>query len=134
MQINTRNAIAMLSLAIAFAIPAGLSAQSEEVKSNRVETRITVRVENGNWLDMRIYAVRQGGMYDRIGTVRSFTSREFKLPSWITASNAHIQLVAVPIGATQRYAAPPVMVSQGDVIEWKLANNLSLSNIFVRAG
>lgn len=130
--------IAALALVTAMALPANLFAQPEPtaVASNEVrinKARITVEVENGNWLDVRVYAVKENGAYDRIGTVTSFTSSTLELPKWMTSSMVQVQLVAVPIGSTQSYAAPPVLVSAGDVIEWKLANNLNLSSIVVRA-
>ncbi len=130
---RTAYTIASVAILVAVSLPADILAQNEDVPARVKDARITVHVDNGNWLDMRVYAVRNGNIYDRIGTVRSFTSREFELPSWVSASNAYVQLVVVPIGSRERYAAPPIMVSAGDVIEWKLMGNLKLSSIYVRA-
>ena len=131
---RTAHTIACVAILFALAFPAGVLAQNQDVPVREKEARITVHVDNGNFLDMRVYAVRNGNIYDRIGTVRSFTSREFELPSWVAASNSQVQLVVVPIGSRERYAAPPIMVSAGDVIEWKLMGNLKLSSIYVRSG
>ena len=130
---RTARTIAAVALVAAVALPTNLFAQSDATAETIKDSRITVQVENGHWLDVRVYAVEEGGAYDRIGTVTSFSSREFELPRWITSSATRIQLVAVPIGSTQRYAAPSVLVAAGDVIEWKLTNNLALSSIWVRA-
>ena len=123
-------ATAVLIVAVTF--PASLAAQQEARAEIRTKTRITVHVDNGHWLDVRVYAVKENGAYDRIGTVTSFTKSKLELPNWMTSSISQVQLVAIPIGSTQRYSAPPVIVSNGDIIEWKLANNLSLSSIWVR--
>ncbi len=125
--------IAAVALVAAVALPGNLFAQSEvKAAGIRLDEKVAVHVDNGHWLDVRVYAIRENGARDRIGTVTSFTSRKLELPSWMTTSISQIQLVADPIGSTQRYAAPPVLVSKGDTIEWKLTNNLALSNIWVR--
>jgi hypothetical protein len=124
--------IAAVALVAAAALPASLNAQSESSDVTSNETRVTVQVDNGNWLDMRLYVVVDGGAYDRIGTVTGFSKGKFEIPRQLTATNSPIQLVAAPIGSTERYAAQPVMVSVGDVVEWRLANNLAMSSIFVR--
>lgn len=125
--------IAAVALMTAAALPASLNAQSESSEVTASETGVTVQVDNGNWLDMRLYAVVEGGAYDRLGTVTGFSKAKFEIPRQLTATNGQIQLVAAPIGSTERYVAQPVMVSAGDVVEWKLANNLAMSSIFVRA-
>jgi len=129
-----RNMISAAALVAAAAIPSSLEAQSVDGADATEPNRIAVRVENLNWLDMRIYAVRQGGASWRIGTVTSNSTRELELPSWLSASNTEVRLVAAPIGSPQRYAAPPVIVSGGDVIELSLKNNLALSSVVLRAG
>lgn len=125
--------LSWIALVAATMLPSHLGAQSEVLQGSANQGTITVEVQNGNWLDMRVYAVRENGASDRIGTVTSFSSRKFELPRWLSGDNTEIKLVAVPIGANQRYASQPVIVSNGDVIEWNLGNNLSLSSIFVRA-
>jgi hypothetical protein len=119
-------------LLTAVAVPGQLSAQTDGEEGLASEATVTVLVENSNWLDMRVYAVRENGASDRIGTVTSFSSRKLELPKWLARDNIEVQLVAVPIGSTQRHASPPVIVSKGDVVEWQLQNNLALSSIFVR--
>ncbi len=122
-----------VALVAVMMLPSHLGAQSEVPKESSKWSTIAVQVQNGNWLDMRVYAVRESGASDRIGTVASFTSSKLEIPRWFSGKSTEIQLVAVPIGSNQRYAAQPVVVSEGDVIEWNLRNNLSLSSIFVHA-
>jgi hypothetical protein len=127
-------AIGAVGLAAAVVIPTRAYAQSEVQIGPDAAAPVTMYVDNGNWLDVRVYVVRSGNIYDRIGTVRAFTTKEFELPRWVTSYNNYLQLVVAPIGSRERYAAPPVMVSAGDIVEWKLGSNLSNSNISVRAG
>jgi len=126
--------VAAAALVVAVALPVSIAAQKEGADDTVMDSRVTVEVDNGNWLDVRVFAVRENGAYDRVGTVTSFSSEEFMLPRWVTASGGQIQLVAVPIGSRQSYASPPIFVNTGEVIEWKLTNNLALSSIFVRTG
>jgi hypothetical protein len=127
-------ALGAVALMAAVTLPAKLFAESVAAVDTIAVPRISVRVENGNWLDIRVYAVNESGAYDRLGTVTSFSSSTFQLPRWMSAANSQVQLVAVPIGSNRSYAAQPVLVSLGDVVEWRLANNLALSSIWVRAG
>jgi hypothetical protein len=122
------------ALTIASVIPPISHAQNETLIEPRNDAPVELHVNNGNWLDVRIYAVRAAGIYDRIGTVRSFTSKQFELPEWVTSTNRQLQLIVSPIGSRRRYAAPPVIVQAGDIVEWRLGTNLSNSTISVRAG
>ena len=130
---KTATTIAALALVTAMALPAQLLGQSEPAAVTNSDSRVTVNVENGNWLDVRVYALRENGAYSRIGTVTSFSKKSFELPRWVASSMVEVRLVAAPIGSTQIYAAPPVVVSAGDVIEMKVANNLDLSSVMVQA-
>lgn len=125
---------AAVALVAAIAAPASVLAQGGASEATATEKRITVQVNNGHWLDVRVYAVRENGASDKIGTVTSFSSRELELPHWFAPADTRLRLVAVPIGSTERHTSPSVIASGGDVIEWRLHNNLSLSNIFVRSG
>ncbi len=131
---NTAGTISAVALVAAVAFPGNLLAQSKDKDKPRLRAPVTIEVNNGNWLDVRVYAVRENGAYDRVGTVTAGSSSRFELPRWLTSHGMQIHLVAAPIGSTRRYRSPPVMVSVGDVIEWRLTNNLELSSISVRAG
>jgi hypothetical protein len=131
---NFPGTISAVALVAMVAFPGSLLAQSKDEDKSRLRAPVTIEVENGNWLDVRVYAVRENGAYDRVGTVTSGSFVRFELPRRLTSHGMQIHLIAAPIGSTRRYRSPPVMVSVGDVIEWKLTNNLALSSISVRAG
>ena len=58
--------IAAVALVAAATLPASLVAQAEATTDTKPEIQISVHVDNGNWLDMKVYAMRDGGVYHRI--------------------------------------------------------------------
>ena len=116
-----------LTVAALVAVPAAAQTAPEE----RSETpRTTVRVINDNWQDITVYAVRNG-YRRRLGTVTSFTSRVLTLPPTLLIPSDGLRLVADPIGRRGVYVTEPLVVNAGDVVEWRLRNNIRLSNIFI---
>lgn len=96
----------------------------------RGETRVTAQVTNNHWLDIRVVAVADGRQH-RLGTVTSFATDTFTLPVWFADVGHNTQLVAYPIGSRMRVATPVLLLVPGDVIEWRVENNLKLSNVAV---
>ncbi len=127
---NTRKfraAFLTLTVATLVALPAAAQTAAEE----RSETpRTTVRVINDNWNDITVYAVR-AGYHRRLGTVTSFTSRVLTLPPTLLTPSDELRLIADPIGRRGAYVSEPLLVSAGDVVEWRLLNNIRLSNVFI---
>ncbi len=133
---NTRKfraAFLTLTVAALVAVPA-LAAQtaSEETSETpaAVPERTTVRVVNDNWHDMTVYAVRSG-YRRRLGTVTSLSSSVFTLPPTFLVQSEELRLIANPIGRRGRFVSEALVISAGDVVEWRLRNNISLSNIFI---
>lgn len=89
----------------------------------------TVEVTNHNWQDVNVYAVRDGHR-TRLGTVTSMRSETFELPA-VAGMMGRIQLMASPIGSMQDHLTDPIMLRQGDQIQWNLENPLRLSNYTV---
>ena len=115
-----------LGLALAVAQPAAAGTEVSVAADTVQADVVTVKVENRNWLDMRIYAI-VGGFAHRLGTVGSFGSEEFTLrKGWIGPSDV-IRMVAVPIGSRAVNYAQEVLVVPGDYVEYRIENSLSLS-------
>ncbi len=133
---NTRNfraAFLTLTVAAIVAVPAVAAQTASEGRSETpaaVSERTTVRVRNDNWHDITVYAVR-AGFRRRLGTVTSFTSRVFTLPPTFLIPSDELRLIADPIGRRAVFVSEPLLVSAGDVVEWRLLNNIRLSNIFI---
>ena len=131
---NTRKFQAAFLTVVAFvAVPAAAAQTAPEERSETpatVSQRTTVRVINDNWNDITVYAFRAG--YRRLlGTVTSFTSRVFTLPPTFLIPSDELRLIADPIGRRGAFVSEPLLVNAGDVVEWRLRNNIRLSNIFI---
>ncbi len=133
---NTRKfraAFLTLTVAAFVAVPALAAQTASEEKSETPAAeleRTTVRVVNDNWHDMTVYAVRSG-YRRRLGTVTSLTSSVFTLPQMFLIPSDNLRLIADPIGRRGAYVSEALVISAGDVVEWRLRNNLRLSNIFI---
>jgi len=95
-----------------------------------VARQVVVEVENYNWADIVVYAVR-GGHRIRLGMVTSMGSERFVLPSAVVTASTNVQLIADPIGGGAPYVFPPVIVERGQRVELRLENYLGLSSISV---
>ncbi len=133
---NTRKfRAAFLTLTVAALVAvSGAAAQTASKERSEapaaVSERTTVRVVNDNWHDITVYAVR-GGYRRRLGTVSSFTRRAFTLPPTFLIPSDELRLVADPIGRRGAFVSEPLVVNPGDVVEWRLRNNIGLSNVFI---
>ncbi len=133
---NTRKfraAFLTLTVAALVVVPAVAAQTASEERSETpaaVPERTTVRVVNDNWHDMTVYAVRSG-YRRRLGTVTSFTNRVFALPQMFLIPSDELRLIADPIGRRGAFVSEALVVIDGDVVEWRLRNNLRLSNIFI---
>ena len=106
------------------------AADETEPEVAAMDEGIILTVENHNWSDMRIYAIKLGNRF-RLGTVTSNTMETFELPSYLQADISEVQLLAVPIGGTQSVLSPSVYPSPGDEVVWGIQNNLALSGTIV---
>jgi len=101
------------------------------VDAGNRDAEAMVHVANNNWSDMNVYVVR-GSMRQRLGTVSSLGTGRFRLPRHIFTSPEPMRLLADPIGGAQPYMSPPLLVNPGQVVEWRLENNVQLSSAFIR--
>jgi len=123
---------ALLIVLAACAAPAcagaGLGVAEDGVPE--VARQVVVEVENYNWADIVVYAVR-GGHRTRLGMVTSMGRERFVLPSAVITATTNVQLIADPIGGGAPYVFPPVIVERGQRVELRLENNLGLSSVSV---
>ncbi len=128
-----RAAFLTLTVAALVTVPAAVAQTASEGSSETpaaVSVRTTVRVVNNNWHDIAVYAVR-AGYRRRLGTVTSLTSSVFTLPPTFLVQSEELRLIANPIGRRGAFVSEPLVVNPGDVVEWRLWNNIELSNIFI---
>jgi hypothetical protein len=90
---------------------------------------IRLYVQNNNWLDVNVYAVRGSARF-RLGSVGSHAGQFFELPSHVTGNGFSVQLQVSPIG--QRASVTEIVqISPGDIVEWQIQNSLTLSSLSV---
>ncbi len=104
--------------------------KQDEANAHGDAPAVFVTVENNNWSDMRLYALRNGIRY-RLGTVVSFTKERFALPRHLQPDHKPVQLLADPIGGRRSVKSYPVYLSSGEELIWALQNNLALSGVIV---
>jgi len=119
---------ALMLLAITQAPQA--AAQEEAAIVEAKDSEIKVAVINRNWLDVRVYAVTSTYSV-RLGTVSSFSQTTFTLPRALQASANDLQLAIRPIGQRGVHYSMPILASPGDIIEFRVENQLALSNAIV---
>jgi hypothetical protein len=87
-------------------------------------------VTNNNWLDAAVFVYHDGEV-SRVGTVTAATSANFNLASWILGPTRTIRLVAHPIGSPSSIDTELIHVQPGQLIDWHLENDLTLSSVAV---
>jgi len=107
----------------------GAQQADEVVKAVSWDAPVELYVRNNNWLDARVYAVRQGTRY-RLGTVTSFQVERFELPGFVTSGVDGVQILVVPIGANTSHLTQEIPVLPGDVLGLELEQHLPLSAFF----
>ena len=121
---------ALLALFVGGSAAVSLQAQTgeEDVPAAQNE-RVTVRVTNDSWSDMRIYVVETATRRTpwRIGTVTALSSARFELPDHLRAELSHLVLVAVAIGSRQRQFTDRLQTWPGALVHWNIHNQSGLS-------
>lgn len=92
----------------------------------RTPPEVTVEVDNHNWSDMVVYAVR-GGMRVRLGTVSAMSRGRFPVPRSALASSGQLRLFADPIGSSRGYLSDAISVRPGQLVSLDVGHNLAMS-------
>ncbi len=108
-----------LTLTLALALPVACSSAPEpDTSAGPVNARTVVQVENRNFYDMQIYAVRFGER-QRLGLATGTRTTTFELPAhWTTG--ATVQFVASPVGSDQVAWSQQFSVKPGDVVRLQI--------------
>lgn len=122
-------------LLAALAAPVQATAQAPEKSVEAVESvaqdgRVTLQIENHHWQDVRVYVI-SGSLARRIGTVTGLTTENFKLPRDLNVTVHDVQIAISPIGMRGVHYSPRVVLSPGDHIQYRVANNLALSTLSI---
>lgn len=90
-------------------------------------TRVTV--DNNNWLDVVVYAVRSGARF-RLGMVPGLSSETLRVPPGLGVDGT-VSLLVDPIGSNIMYATDQITVAPGQRVELTVRNRLSMSSFSV---
>lgn len=140
MKMMTRRTLytALLALFVVGAVGVPLQAQTQEEGEpaakdeqtpDRSGERVTVRVTNDNWSNMRIYVVETASqrLRWRLGTVTSLSKASFELPDYLGGEHGDLVLVAVALGSRQQVFTPHLLTWPGALVDWTISTQPSLS-------
>jgi len=94
---------------------------SSRQAGSQEDYKTSVRVENRNFLDMKIYILR-GAERIRIGTVTGNSTQVFTIPEGLIFGSGLVRFLADPIGGTDTPISQEVSVRQGEVVELIITN------------
>jgi len=129
----TKAAALILAAALVAVGPTRAEAQTDttQVASLKVAKRkntAELLVENSNWLDAHLYLVRDG-MLTSLGFVSGLGKEHLTLPALATAGAGEVQILVLPIGGSNAYLSPDLVINPGDQVELTVENQLSLSTV-----
>jgi hypothetical protein len=93
----------------------GCAGHLRENQAVAPELPATLRVENQNFTDMKIYVYREGQEI-RLGTANGNSVTSFKLPKGLVFAMTQLRFVAVPFAGRGRSVSEEITVSPGDEI------------------
>lgn len=119
--------VAVSVLAGCSLVGAGTPSGAEPAAAEQGEERnqpTVAEVSNDSWFNIQVYVADQGRR-QQLGSVSSYQSATFEVPSDMVNTSGEIQLLADPVGSTRTYRSYPVMVGPGQVIVWTVQNDPS---------
>ena len=99
-------------------------------ESVRKNAATQIQVRNHNWMDMTVYAIRNGSRI-RVGTVTSGMVERFQLPRGFDLAAGALRLEADPIGSDESFVSGPIAVEVGTVVNWTIENHIALSSYYL---
>ena len=90
---------------------------------------VGVEVESHNWNDITVYLVTTGPP-QRLGMVTALSSASFEFPAQRLDASNDVRLRALPV-AGRAFTSETILVTPGQVITWRLENELDHSSLSV---
>jgi hypothetical protein len=109
----------------------GLFSSSRPSTPPKAKTRspVLVEVESHNWNDITVYLMT-GGLPQRLGMVTALGSATFEFSAHRLNTTGNVRLRALPV-AGQGFTTDAILVMPGQVITWRLENDLDASSLSV---
>lgn len=111
--------MAIIVLAVCAAVS---SCHSSRQAEGDFESKTPVRVENRNFLDMKVYVVLRNAEKVRIGTVSGNSTQTLYIPGGLIIGAGTVKFYADPIGGSQAPISQDITVQPGEVIELIITN------------
>ena len=125
---------AALSLSF-LTVVSGCSSRATSFDTDIPARQTALRIRNDSWQDIRIYMITGTGVATvRVGTVSAVSSARIRLKGSVLReirSRGSIRLLVRPLGSRADFATQAILVQPGDEIRLTVANQLSLSTLFV---
>jgi hypothetical protein len=121
---------AVLAVAATLLTTACSTATYPTRETARAHAQTQIQVTNHNWMDMTVYAIRNGTRV-RVGSVTSGTTARFSLPRGFDLSSGALRLEADPIGSSETFVSEPISAEVGSVVNWKIENHIALSSYYI---
>ena len=121
--------VAVVCGALMSAPACGLFSRGSSAGPSRLDSEVSVEVENHNWSDITVYLVT-GGLPQRLGMVSALGNATFAFPSQRLNTANSIRLRALPV-AGQAHTTEAILVQPGQAIFWTLENDLDTSSFSV---
>jgi hypothetical protein len=123
---------AIVALGLAGAAQPAASAPAQSLaRVSAAHPQVTVRVENDNFLDARVYALSNGFAYP-LGIAAGLLPSTFTLPPSAVEQGTDVRLIFSLIGSPGYWVSPPLLVSPGDHVVSRVGNLLTFSTISVQ--
>jgi hypothetical protein len=106
-----------------------LSSKHPKSPESRGRILVLVTVESHNWNDITVYLIT-AGLPQRLGMVTALGSATFEFPAQRLNTSGDVRLRALPV-AGRAFTSENILVMPGQVITWRLENNLEASSISV---
>jgi hypothetical protein len=106
-----------------------LSSRHPTSPQSSARTRVVVAVESHNWNDITVYLIT-AGLPQRLGMVTALGSATFKFPAQRLNTSGDVRLRALPV-AGRPFTSETILVMPGQVITWRLENDLDASSFSV---
>jgi hypothetical protein len=90
---------------------------------------VLVEVESRNWNDITVYLIT-GGLPERLGMVTALGNATFKFSAHRLNTSGDVRLRALPV-AGRAFTSETILVMPGQVITWRLENELNTSSLSV---
>jgi hypothetical protein len=106
-----------------------LSSKHPKSPESGGRSQVVVAVESRNWNDITVYLIT-AGLPQRLGMVTALGNATFEFPAQRLNTSGDVRLRALPV-AGRPFTSETILVMPGQVITWRLENDLDASSLWV---